>query len=73
MGEAASTGGPTYRGWSIGPDYIGWSAASPNFDASYEGDEDGWVSNGESAWGRARAECEAGVDEWFEEHGDAPR
>ena len=56
----------TYRGWHIGPAYHGWEASSPNFDASYEGPEDGWVSNGQSAWGRTRQECEDAVDEWLE-------
>jgi len=61
----------TYRGWSISPAYFGWSAISPNYDASWEGEEDGYVDNGEKAWGRTRAECEAAVDEWFEERADA--
>lgn len=59
-----------YRGWDIGPDYVGWTATSPNYDASYEGPEDGWVDNGEKSWGRDRAECEAGIDEWFEERAE---
>ncbi len=63
----------TYRGWSIRPDYVGWSAVSPNYDASWEGEEDGWIDNGEKSWGRTRAECEAGVDEWFDEQVENPR
>jgi len=61
----------TYRGWPIEPAYVGWQAVSPDFDASWEGEEDGWVGNGQSAWGRTRAECEAAVDEWFDENGSA--
>ena len=57
----------TYRGWLIGPAYHGWMACSPNYDASWEGEEDGWIDNGEKAWGLTRADCEAAVDEWFEE------
>ena len=39
----------TYRGWNIHrgrwpePD---WLAVHPDYDASYEGPEDGWVGNG---------------------------
>ena len=35
-----------YRGWSIEPGYIGWYATHPEFEASYEGEEDGWIGNG---------------------------
>jgi hypothetical protein len=42
-----------YRGWQISFDmppipYRGadWQAVHPDYDASYEGHEDGWVSNG---------------------------
>jgi hypothetical protein len=59
----------TYRGWHIGPDVFGWTAISPNYDASWEGEESGWRDNGEKAWGRTRAECEEAVDEWFDEFG----
>lgn len=43
-----------YRGWCI---YRGswpepeWFALHPEYDASYEGEEDGWVDNGLSAHG----------------------
>lgn len=40
-----------YRGWAISWDYGRYEAVSPDYDASYEGPEDGWVSNG------LRAEC----------------
>lgn len=59
---------PEYRGWHLSPDYIGWTGTSPNYDASYEGPEDGWVDNGEKAWGRTRAECEAEIDAWHEDN-----
>ena len=57
-----------YRGWRIDAEFIGYSATGSDYDASYEGPEDGWVSNGQSAWGRTIEECKAGVDEWFEEN-----
>lgn len=43
---------PPYRGWSISWDYGFYRATGPNYDASYEGPEDGWVDNGE--WVEAR-------------------
>ncbi len=59
-----------YRGWTI---TLGrwpepeWSATGPNYDASYEGPEDGWVDNGEKAYGRTREELLAEIDRWFDE------
>jgi len=44
----------TYRGWSISWDYGYWNATGPNYDASWEGEEDGWVSNGEHVTARTR-------------------
>lgn len=64
----------TYRGWEI---WCGrwpepeWSATSPNYDASYEGPEDGWVDNGESATGSTREELIENIDAWFEENSHA--
>lgn len=64
--------GDSYRGWDIyrsrWPDPE-WIALSPNYDASYEGPEDGWVDNGEKADGRTREELIAEIDRWFEENG----
>lgn len=61
-----------YRGWTIhAPAWwpeIEWTATSPNYDASYEGPEDGWVDNGEKASGRTREELIAEIDAWFEEN-----
>lgn len=62
----------TYRGWSIHrgrwpePE---WSATSPNYDASWEGEEDGWVDNGEKANAPTRDALIEEIDAWFEEHG----
>lgn len=58
----------TYRGWEITWDYGCFTATSPDYDASWEGEEDGWVDNGQRVTGRTRADLEAEVDAWFEEH-----
>ena len=68
-----------YRGWDIHYDpppipFRGWDyqATSPNYDASYEGPEDGgWVDNGEKAAGGTLEEVCAEIDAWFEENEDA--
>lgn len=63
----------TYRGWSL---FRGrwpepeWSATSPNYDASYEGEEDGWRDNGECANASTREGLIAEIDGWFEENAD---
>jgi hypothetical protein len=62
-----------YREWSIHrgrwpePE---WSATSPNYDASYEGPEDGWVSNGEHVTAATRKELLAEIDRWHEENAE---
>jgi hypothetical protein len=40
------SGASAYRGWAIAFDYGRYTATSPDYDASYEGPEDGWVDNG---------------------------
>ena len=63
----------TYRGWSISCDCWPappWSAISPNYDASYEGPEDGWVDNGECVTAYSRELLLKEIDAWFEEHAD---
>lgn len=44
----------TYKGWSVSPPDVCpfWTATGPNYDASYEGPEDGWVDNGEKVEAR---------------------
>jgi hypothetical protein len=59
----------TYRGWTISWDYGQYWAVSPDYDASYEGEEDGWVDNGQRVSGRTIDEVYAEVDEWFAENG----
>ena len=60
----------TYRGWHIArgrwPE-PSWVAYSPNYDASYEGPEDGWVDNGEKADAETRDELMVEIDNWFAE------
>lgn len=62
----------TYRGWTVTqgrwPEPA-WSATSPDYDASYEGPEDGWADNGEKASGDTYDELIAEIDEWFEDNG----
>lgn len=58
----------TYRGWSITWDYGEFSATNPNYDASYEGPEDGWVDNGQRVFARTIEDLETEVDAWLEEH-----
>lgn len=61
----------TYRGWTISqgrwPEPA-WSAVSPNYDASWEGEEDGWVDNGEKADAPTREALIEEIDAWFDEH-----
>lgn len=61
----------TYRGWIIRrgrwpePE---WMAFSPDYDASWEGEEDGWVDNGQKADAPTREALIAEIDAWFEEN-----
>ena len=59
-----------YRGWEITWDYGHFTATGPDYDASYEGEEDGWVDNGHRVTARTREALEQEVDAWFEEHSD---
>jgi len=61
--------GDTYRGWSISFEYGYFNATGPNYDASYEGPEDGWVSNGESVTARTREGLIEEIDAYIEENG----
>lgn len=47
---------PVPEGWTMVPAYIGYSASHRDYDASYEGPEDGWVSNGLAAIAEIEAE-----------------
>tara|TARA_R100001143_G_scaffold58421_2_gene56292 strand:+ start:4733 stop:4957 length:225 start_codon:yes stop_codon:yes gene_type:complete len=61
-----------YRGWLIEQNWLGiWEATHPNFDASYEGPEDGWVGSPHmSATAKTREELESEIDDcihWLED------
>ena len=59
----------SYRGWRITLEMDDWWYAwSPNYDASWEGEEDGWVDNGEKVSGRTLEEVYVAIDDWFEEN-----
>jgi len=62
----------TYRGWNIHRcEWLGWSATGPNYDASYEGPEDGWVDNGEKVDAGTYAVLIDEINAYIEEHPDA--
>lgn len=52
-----------YRGWSISWDYGYFTATGPNYDASWEGEEDGWVDNGERVSARTLPDLYEEIDE----------
>lgn len=60
----------TYRGWNIRqgrwPEPA-WMAFSPDYGASYEGPEDGWVDNGEKADAPTRDALILEIGAWFED------
>lgn len=63
-----------YRGWTISYDPppipmrdFDWTATGPNFDASYEGAEDGYASNGEQVHAATREALIAEIDGWLAE------
>ena len=47
-------------------DHPDWQATGPNYDASWEGEEDGWISNGEAVQAETRGELLAKIDGWFD-------
>lgn len=60
----------TYRGWTIShaPPPIpmrnlDWAATHPDYDASWEGEEDGWVDNGLAVHAATRDELIEAIDE----------
>ena len=58
-----------HRGWRIEWDYGQFSATGPDYDASWEGEEDGWVDNGHRVFARTREDLIEEIDAWFEERG----
>lgn len=62
-----------YRGWRVYPGRWpepNWSAVHPDYDASYEGPEDGWVSNGLSTTADTLEELHFEIDAMIEELGE---
>lgn len=58
-----------YRGWDISFDMkpiparnFDWTATGPNYDASYEGPEDGWVATGGQVHAATYEELLAEID-----------
>lgn len=75
MEDFARAGGLTpltttdaYRGWSISWDYGRFTATSPNYEASWEGEEDGWVASGGQVEACTREALIEEIDAWIEEH-----
>ncbi|EJL33239.1 hypothetical protein PMI01_02201 [Caulobacter sp. AP07] len=65
--EQTVTGSWTYRGWTISLEPDGqWHAFSANYDASYEGPEDGWVDNGEKVSGSTIKDACDEIDAFIE-------
>lgn len=59
---------PTYRGWEITWEYGYYYATGPNYDASWEGEEDGWVDNGERVSSRTSNGIHDEIDAYIKEH-----
>lgn len=60
-----------YRGWSVSQGRWpepNWLASHPDYDASYEGPEDGWVGNGLSASADTYEALCGEIDAIMEEH-----
>ena len=59
-----------HRGWEITWDYGFYTATGPDYDASYEGEEDGWIDNGHRVSARTRDGLIEEIDAWFEGQAD---
>lgn len=57
----------TYKGWTIDFEYGYYVGLGPDYDASYEGPEDGWVDNGHRCWGRTINDLKMEIDAKLEE------
>lgn len=65
----------TYRGWSISYDpppiparNFDWRATGPDFDASWEGEEDGYVHNGQQVQAETRELLIVEIDNRIMDH-----
>jgi len=67
--ETVAPKADTYRGWSISWDYGRFTATGPNYDVSWEGEEDGWVATGGAVEASTREALIEEIDAWIEEHG----
>lgn len=65
-----------YRGWSIYPSGLvmfkgcEFTGTSPDYDASYEGPEDGWRISGSYLLAETVDELKKKIDEFIEENSD---
>lgn len=57
----------TYRGWELSFEYGFHTATHLDFDASYEGPEEGWVGSHPTLQGRSPEALRAEIDAWHEE------
>lgn len=58
-----------YKGWEISQSiYHGYEGLGPDYDASYEGPEDGWIDNGQFVHGKDIDEVKSLIDDYIEEH-----
>lgn len=64
-----ATGVWGYRGWTISQDDFGggWTGVSDNYDVDYQGEEDGFVDNGEKVSGLCLADCCDLIDDFIAE------
>lgn len=64
-------GADLYKGWTITtPRWpVPWTATGPNYDASWEGEEDGWVATGGHAFAQTREQLIVEIDNCIEDEG----
>ena len=66
-----------HRDWHMDVDYgspawpLVWSAVHKDFDASYEGEEDGWVGSHHCFFAATQRELLGEIDAWYEEQAEA--
>lgn len=61
----------SYRGWSLDWGYNQWTGIGPNYEASWEGLENGWVGNGHILHATSLDDLKKEIDAFIEEHPDA--
>lgn len=66
----------TYRDWRMDVDYgapswpLVWTATHKNFDASYEGPEDGWVGSHPCFYAATQRDLIEQIDCWYLDEAD---